>query len=204
MSGNAVIGEENNMKKMRKRINRLVIENEELNLSKSKLEDDIKNQARAYYISSNFDKIDSESFKGMDFIAKRFDSDGYPQVNLKNFKVIKNQEQLDDVVNEVKTFKNYYKAGDIVTDNASFNIDKNNICYRADGKPMKLTKAFLKKYPQCMVCSTVNKKDLADSDSWEDTKTNIESVCLFNPDSKKDSGIPNLEGCKKMCNISTV
>ena len=185
-------------------MNRLIIKNEELNLSKSKLEDEIKSQARAYYISSNFDKIEPESFKDMEFIAKRFDSQGYPQVNLKNFRVIKNQDQLDKVVDEVKTFKNYYKPGDIVTDNSSFNITKDNICYRTDGKPMKVNKQFKEKYPQCMVCSVVDKEDLADSDTWKDTKTNINEVCLFNPESKKDSGIPNLEGCQKMCSISNV
>lgn len=155
----------------------------------------------AYYISSNFDKIDDESFKGTDFLTHRFNSDGYPQIDLKNFKVIENQEQLDNVIGEVKTFKNYYKPGDIVTDKSSFNINSTNICYRADGKPMKLTEEFKEKYPQCMVCSVVDKKDLPDSDTWRETKTNINTVCLFNPESKNNSGIPNLSECKKMCKI---
>ena len=172
-----------------------------MNLSNSKLEDKIKSQDRAYYISSNFDKIDEHSFSGMDFIANKFDSDGYPQMDLNEYKVVSNETQLDQIIDEAKTFKNYYKSGDIVTGNSSFNIDKNNICYRTDGKLMELTPEFKKKYPQCMVCSTVDKNQLANSDSWRNTKTNIDKVCLFNPKSKKDSGIPNLKGCKKMCNL---
>jgi hypothetical protein len=66
---------------------------------------------------------------------------------------------------------------------------------------MKLTKEFKEKYPQCMVCNIVSDKDLTDSDTWKNTKTNINEVCLFNPNSKKNSGIPNLNQCKKMCNV---
>jgi hypothetical protein len=165
------------------------------------LEDKIKAQARAYYISSNFDKIDEKSFNGVNFIANKFNSDGYPQMNLKNYKIVKNQKDLNKIIDTVKTFKNNYKPGDIVTDNSSFNIDKDNICYRTDGKPMELTKEFKQKYPQCMVCNTVDKSDLEHSDSWKHTKTNINEVCLFNPESKTDSGILNLAGCKKVCNV---
>lgn len=201
IEGTNVLEEEEKNKNFEQKFNKLKIKNEELNLSKSKLEDKIKEQKRAYYISSNFDKIDEQSFNNMEFISRKFDSDGYPKINLNKFRLIKNQNQLDELVNEAKTFKNYYTSGDIVTDNSSFNINKNDICYRTDGKRMKLTKEFTNKYPQCMVCNIIDKNELDDSDSWKSTKTNINEVCLFNPESTKDSGIPNLEGCKKMCGV---
>mgnify|MGYP003385989585 FL=1 len=122
-------------------------------------------------------------------------------MNLKKYRIIKNEKQLQKIIDEAKTFKNNYKPGDIVTDKSSFNIGKNDICYRTDGKRMKLTPEFTDKYPQCMVCNTIDKEDLADSDTWKNTRTNINEVCLFNPKSKKDSGIPNLAGCKKMCGV---
>jgi hypothetical protein len=186
---------------MKLKYNKLMIKNKELNVSKDKLEDKIKEQKRAFYISSNFDKIDDESFSDLHIIARNFSSDGYPQINLKNYEVVRNKKQMEKVVNKAQGFKNMYKPGDIVDDNSSFNITRDNICYRSDGKPMKLTKEFKKKYPECMVCNLVPKKELKDSDSWRNTKTNINEVCLFNPDSENNSGIPNLKECQSMCKI---
>lgn len=181
--------------------NQLLIKNKELNLSKEKLKDEIKQQARNHYISSNFDKIDKESVQDLDILNKHFDPEGYPQINLKNYRVATNKTQMENIINEAQSFKNIYNPGDIVTDNSSFNITRDNICYRSNGKPMKVTKDFKEKYPQCMVCNTISQDELKDSDSWRNTKTNIKEVCLFNPNTTNNSGIPNLDQCKKMCNI---
>ena len=43
-----------------------------------------------------------------------------------DFKVIGIDNDLNKVLNEVKTFKNMYKVGDIVTQNSSFNINADN------------------------------------------------------------------------------
>lgn len=187
--------------KLETEYNQLVIRNKELNLSREKLQDEMKQQERAYYIASNFDRIDEESFKDLHLLDRHFNSEGYPQVDLKKFRVVRNENQMENVVNEAQSFKNIYKPGDIVTDNSSFNITRDNICYRANGKPMKVTKALKEKYPDCMVCNTIAQEELKDSDSWRNTRTNINEVCLFNPDAKDNSGIPNLEQCKKMCKI---
>jgi len=186
---------------MKLKFDKLKIKNEELNLSKDKLEDKIKEQQRAFYISSNFDKIDSGSFDDLHVISRNFSSDGYPQMDINNYKVIKNNKQMEKIVHEAQNFKNMYAAGDIVNDKSSFNISRDNICYRSNGKPMKLTKKFKEKYPECMVCNTVPQNNLKDSDSWRNTKTNINEVCLFNSKSENNSGIPNLKECKNMCKV---
>lgn len=187
--------------KLELKYDKLIIKNKELNISKDRLTNKIKDQEREFYISSNFDKIDDESFDDLHLISRNFNSNGYPQINLKNYKVVENNKQMAQVIDKAQTFKNIYAAGDIVDDNSSFNITRDNICYRTDGKPMKLTKEFKKKYPQCMVCNIIPNDDLKDSDSWRNTKTNINEVCLFNPDSENNSGISNLKECKNMCGV---
>lgn len=187
--------------KLKLKYNKLTIKNKELNLSNEKLEDKIEKQKMDFYIASNYNKINEKSLQNLPMISRQFNSSGYPQVDLDDFTIIKNKQNLDKVVQKAKTFKNIYKPGDIVSDNSSFNITKDNICYRNNGKPMKVTREFKDKYPECMVCTTIPAEKLKDSESWKDTKTNIEKVCLFNPKSKDNSGIANLKECKKMCSI---
>jgi hypothetical protein len=95
-------------------------------------------------------------------------------------------------------FKNIYKPGDIVNQNSTFNIGKNEICYRNKDKLLDIDNKFINNYPNCMVCSINDNKDTI---GWTNTHTNIDKICLFNTNPEPNSGIPNFDNCKTMCNI---
>jgi hypothetical protein len=120
------------------------------------------------------------------------------------YNVINTQSELNSVLGEASAMKNIYNPGDIVTESSSFNVTKNNICYRKGRNPIVPSESFLNNYPNCMVCSVESPQTLLNSDTWVDTKTNISQICLYNPTAESNSGIPTLEMCQQFCNIPSV
>jgi hypothetical protein len=198
-------GEPNNVKKNiipGKIISRLVDKNNELEAIKNIIEDKLKEQSQAIYISENYNKINSNSWEDeLSFLLVDLTNTRFPEINMDGKKIVNSQDELNTVMSEVKEMKNFYKPGDIVTANSTFGITKNDICYRADGKPIKANKEFMSKFPDCMVCSVENSKQLTNTDTWKNTRTNINKVCLFNPAAESNSGIPNLKQCQNFCGV---
>ena len=183
-------------------VNELKSKNNELLDIKNKLEKTLEHQSRATYITNNFEKIDETSFQNeLNAINNDFYNTNFSSIDISKFDVINNINDYNNVVSEIHHFKNFYKPGDIVTSNSTFNINKNDICYRSNGKPINADPNFISNYPDCMVCSVENEQNLYNSNTWKDTKTNISKVCLFNKNTVPNSGIPNEEQCKQFCNI---
>ena len=181
----------------------LINKNKELLNIKNSIENKLHTQSKAIYISQNYDKVDSSSFDDeMIFLLYDFSNTKFPNIDFKNKKLIETQSELEGILSEAKLMKNFYKPGEIVEANSTFHIDKNQICHRHDGKPIKPTAEFLQKYPDCMVCSVESEKDIYDSNAWKNTHTNINTVCLYNPTAETNSGIPNMEECQKFCSIN--
>lgn len=180
----------------------LIDKNKELTNIKNTIQNKLEQQSKAIYISQNYDKVDSSSFNDeLMFLLFSFQNTKFPEINLDKKKIIETQSELESVLSEAKNMKNFYKPGDIVSANSTFAIDKNNICYRNDGNPIKPTAEFLQRYPECMVCSVESEQDIYNTNSWKTTKTNINKVCLFNPDAESNSGLPNLNDCQNFCGI---
>lgn len=195
----------NKLKKMSPNqiLTELIDKNKELTNIKNTIQNKLEQQSKAIYISQNYDKVDSSSFNDeLMFLLFSFQNTKFPEINLEKKKTIETKSELESVLSEAKNMKNFYKPGDIVSVNSTFDIDKNNICYRNDGNPIKPTVEFLQRYPECMVCSVESEKDVYNTNSWKTTKTNINKVCLFNPDAESNSGLPNLSDCKNFCGIT--
>ena len=96
---------------------------------------------------------------------------GYQALDLSKYTTINSKDEYDLLVNQCSSMKNYYKPGEIVTANSTLNINKNNICYRTDGKPMENINEISKKYSECMVCSVIPDSIVKDSNSWKNTKS---------------------------------
>jgi len=178
--------------------------NNQLSSIKNTLQEKLQEQSKAIYISSNFNKVDSSSFNDeLSFLLLDFANTKLPTIDTTNKKIIENQTQLNVVLNEAKNMKNFYNPGDIVTESSNFNITRDDICYRSEGKAINPTPTFMEQYPNCMVCSTEPEQSLYHSNTWFDTKTNINQVCLFNPTAESNSGIANLSQCQKFCSINS-
>jgi len=176
--------------------------NIELSLSKEILEETLKKQKRALYLSKRYNKIVNSSLTDeIDFINIDFEDIQLPTSDFENKQLISTQKDLNDLISEVKEFKNIYKVGDIVTQKSDYNISKDNICYKDHSKFLKQDPNFQKKYPECMVCSVNPEQSYKDTKSWKNTKTNIKKICLFNPDSNSNSDILDYNGCAKMCKL---
>lgn len=177
--------------------------NELLNI-KNSLQTKLEQQSKGIYMNQNFNKVDSSSFNNeLKFLLMDFTETKLPQIDMSKKKIIRTPTQLSAVLSEASQMKNFYKPGEIVSENSTFGITKDNICYRHDGKPIKPTPSFMEQYPNCMVCTTDNSPNFKNSNAWLNTKTNIDKVCLYNPKAEANSGIPNLEQCQKFCNISS-
>ena len=163
-------------------ITSIIGQEQKFNNIKEKINKRIKEHDNALYTSTYFDKINPGSIN----INKYFDSN-YSSIDLANKKIITNQIELNQLVNQINTFKNIYKPGDIVESPSSFDIDKSKICDLDNNK----------QYSNCMVC-TVNKSDKPDDWTNSKTKTNIKNVCLFS--NKPGPGINSIDDCKKLCN----
>jgi hypothetical protein len=184
-------------------VSELKEKNKELGMIKDNLQNKLIEQSQAIYKSQNFDKVDESSFNDeITYLLTNLDNTKFPEVDMENKKIVQNQMELNNILVEATKMKNFYKPGDIVNVNSTFNINKDNICYRHNNKSIKPTPEFIKKYPDCMVCSIENNNNLERSNGWEHTKTNISKVCLYDSKAKPNSGIPNLNECKKFCNIS--
>ena len=180
------------------------LENQNLELSniKNTLKTKIKDQIFATYISNNYDKIDPSSLdEELSTILYNFENTVFPQINIEDKNLIDNQIKLNQILSETSKMVNFYKPGDIVNSNSTFGITKNDICYRSNGKPIKNNSEIIQNYPNCMVCSVEDEKNLMDTNSWKHTKTNINKVCLYNSNAEENSGIPNLKQCKQFCNL---
>lgn len=183
-------------------LNELVNKNKELENITNTMQNVLEKQSNAIYISQHFNKVDSSSFNDeLNYMLYDFANTKFPTIDFDGKKIINNNQELNVVLDEISKMKNIYKPGDIVLNNSTFDIAKNEICYRNNGKPFKPTKEFLSQYPNCMVCSIEDENNLYDSNGWKNTKTNINKVCLYNPSAESNSGIPNLDQCKKFCQI---
>ncbi len=177
----------------------------EINDTRDKILKRIEEHDKATYIAKNFNKISAESFyKELNFIESYFRNNNLPTTDLSKYKIISNQSDLDSLIFTASNFKNIYKPGDLVTSNSTFDIDKNKICYQHKGALIKDDPSFMTNYPSCMVCSVNPDDSYNKTNSWFNTKTNIKEVCLFNPNSTPNSGIPNLDDCKKFCGINNL
>ena len=184
--------------------NELEEKNNELNNLKNTLEERLAAQSKAIYISKNFNKVDTGSFNDeLAFLLNNFANTKLPEINIDGKNIIQTQSELDSTLAKASVMKNFYKPGDIVTSDSTFQIEKNDICYRHNGKPINPDSTFMEQYPNCMVCSIEDPAILPNSNAWINTKTNINQVCLYNPTAETNSGIPNLEQCQKFCNISS-
>ena len=176
--------------------------NEQLNSMKNKLENKLEEQSKAIYLNQNFDKVDESSFNDeINFLTLEFNNTDLSQIDLSTFNVIDTSAKFNNIINEAHAFKNLYNPGDIVNTKSSFNISPDDICYRSNGKQIKSDSNFVKNYPDCMVCKVDDATNIYDSNSWKNTKTNINQVCLFNTNADANSGIPNMQQCRKLCNV---
>lgn len=177
--------------------------NMELTNMKNTLQDKLQEQSLAIYLSQNYDKVDSSSFDDeLSFLLVDFANTQLPSIDTEGKQIVQTQAELSGVLSEASGMKNFYKPGDIVSSNSTFNIGKNDICYRSNGKPIKPDPTFISQYPNCMVCSVESEDTLDNSNAWLNTKTNINKVCLFNPKAESNSGIPDLKQCQQFCNIN--
>lgn len=182
----------------------LTDKNKELTTIKDTLENKLIDQTQAFFLSQNFNKVDSSSFNDqLSYLLVEFADTKLPELDMENKKIINNQTELDTVLAESKNMKNYYSPGDIVDSSSTFSITKDDICYRYKNKTIKPTPEFMKNYPNCMVCAIEDDKNLTNTQGWKNTKTNISKVCLYDPKASPNSGIPNLSQCKTFCNIES-
>ena len=184
-------------------MNNLQIKNDELTNIKNSLQNKLQEQTNAIFMANNYIKVDSSSYNDeLSFLLLDFSNIKLPEIDTSTKKMIDTQNELNIVIDEAKHMKNFYKPGEVVTENSTFGITKNNICYRHNGKPIQTTPAFTEQYPNCMVCTVESPNDVHNTHSWQHTKTNIDKVCLYNPTATSNSGIPNLDQCGKFCGIS--
>jgi hypothetical protein len=185
-------------------INQLKESKEEINYLQDKILKSIEEHDKSTYISKNFNKINPDSFdKELEYIDSYFKNNNLPRTDLARYKLITSQGDLDKLIFEASTFKNIYKPGEIVNTNSTFDIDKNKICYQNKNILLKNDPNFISNHPECMVCSINPPETYDKTNSWFNTKTNIKEVCLFKPNSSPNSGIPNLDDCKKFCSIQS-
>jgi hypothetical protein len=186
-------------------MNSLKEKNNELTTMKNTLENKLMKQSQAIYLNQNFNKVDPSSFEDqLTYLLVDFADTKFPEIDMDKKKIISTQSDLDDVLAKAKDMKNFYKPGEIVESDSTFEITKNDICYRQNNKPIKPTPEFMAKYPNCMVCEVEDgdEENLTNTSGWKHTRTNISKVCLYDPNAKPKSGIPNLEQCKTFCNLN--
>lgn len=173
---------------------------------RKKLTSALEKQLDAQYIKNNFDLIEPSSMEQkMQQIMSEYGKVQFPSVDTirsKDLMFISNTNELSDVVNKAKSMKNFYNVGDLVVSNSTFGIDKNKICFGSGAN----TGAEIGKFTECMVCSVIPDDQLENSRSWKTTRTNINKVCLFNPNvdpntSSPADAIASMEQCKKFCKI---
>jgi hypothetical protein len=173
-----------------------------LKISKETLEESMKKQARALYLSNNYYRIDDSSFNNeISFINDDFVDIRLPQNDFNGKVLINTTSEWNDVLSKANSYKNLYKEGDVVIKPSEYNISKDAICYKDYETHLANDPTFKQKYPECMVCSVNPDTDYKNTKSWKNTKTNIHKVCLFNPNTSNDSTILNYNGCKNLCGL---
>ncbi len=173
-----------------------------LKLSKNILEESMKKQAKALYLSNNYYKIDDSSFDNeISFINDNFADIRLPQSDFNNKTLVKTTSEWNDLISKANNYKNFYEPGDVVIKPSDANISKDNICYKDYESHLTNDPSFKQKYPECMVCSVNPDTDYKNTKSWKNTKTNIEKVCLFNPNIKNNSTNLNYDGCRNLCGL---
>jgi hypothetical protein len=177
-------------------------QNNALKISKSMLEENIKKQNRTLFLSENYYKIEDNSFNNqLEFINDDFANVKLPEKNLNGKTIISNNIDWHNLLTKASEYKNSYNVGDVVLKSSDFNISKDDICYKDYSTHLSSDPNFKKKFPECMVCSINPESNYTNTNSWKNTKTNIQKVCLFNPNVSDNSSILNYNGCKKLCNI---
>ena len=175
-------------------------QNNALKMSRETLEESMKKQARALFLSNNFYRIDDSSFNNeISFINNDFVDIRLPASDFNGKTLIKTQQDWNDLLAKANGYKNLYKVGDIVIKPSEYNISKDTICYKDYETHLSNDPNFKKKYPECMVCSVNPDEDYRNTKSWKNTKTNIHKVCLFNPNAPANSTMLNYDGCRKLC-----
>jgi hypothetical protein len=172
--------------------------------SRKTLEESMKKQARALYLSNNYFRIDDSSFNNeISFVNNDFIDIRLPESEFKGKRLIKTQQEWDNLLTTVAGYHNIYKPGDIVLKTSGPDVTKDKICYKTWVSSMANDPKYKEKYPECMVCSVNPESEYKNSKSWKNTKTNIESVCLFNSDPTiKNNVVLNYDQCSKFCKIS--
>lgn len=172
--------------------------------SRKTLEESMKKQARALFLSNNYFRIDDSSFNNeISFVNNDFVDIRLPESDFNGKRLIKTQQEWDNLLATVAQYQNLYKPGDIVLKTAGADVTKDKICYKSWESAMANDPKYKEKYPECMVCSINSETNYKNSKSWKNTKTNIESVCLFNADPTIQNGVVlNYDQCSKFCKIS--
>ena len=138
-------------------------------------------------ILKNYEKINDDEFIDI----KMNTNIGNIPTELKgnNIKIINSNDELLYLLSKSHRQKNIYKVGEAVTNDSTFYINKNDICY----KDIPTSDRHL--YEGCLVCSINPTNNYLKTE----TKTNINSVCLYNNKSNKDKSIPSSTLCKGLC-----
>jgi hypothetical protein len=172
--------------------------------SRKTLEESMKKQARALFLSNNYFRIDDSSFNNeISFVNNDFVDIRLPESDFNGKRLIKTQQEWDNLLATVAQYQNLYKPGEIVLKTSDPGITKETICYRTWESTMANDPKYKEKYPECMVCSINPETDYKNTKSWKNSKTNIESVCLFNSDPTLKNGVTlNYDQCSKFCKIS--
>lgn len=179
------------------------VQNNALKLSKETLEESMRKQARALFLSNNYYKIDDSSFSNeVSFINNDFVDIRLPASDFSGKTIISTQQDWNDLISKANGYKNLYKPGDVVIKPSEYNISKDTICYKDYETHLSNDPNFKKKYPECMVCSINPDTDYKNTKSWKNTKTNIHKVCLFNPNAQPNSTVLNYDGCRKLCSVN--
>jgi hypothetical protein len=187
---------------MEQQLQEAKIQNNLLKTYKENLEEVMKKQIRSLYLANNYYKVDDSSLNNeIMFINDDFMDIRLPASDFNGKILIKTPKEWNDLIAKTKTYKNFYKVGDVVLNPSEYNISKDNICYKDHLKHLNSDPNFKKKYPECMVCSVNPEQDYTKTKSYANTKTNIHKVCLFNPSAPDNSNILNYNGCKKLCRI---
>ena len=106
-------------------------QNNALKVSRETLEESMKKQARALFLSNNFYRIDDSSFNNeISFINNDFVDIRLPASDFDGKTLIKTQQDWNDLLAKANGYKNLYKVGDIVIKPSEYNISKDTICYK--------------------------------------------------------------------------
>ncbi len=106
-----------------------------------------------------------------------------PTMSFDNKILINDIDDIENLIDQSKNFKNVYSAGEHVTNHADFNVLVDDICYENNLE-------LKNNNPNCMVCTVSD--DINDK-----TNTNISSVCIHNG----ENGEITHNKCKMLCKI---